>query len=161
MLSVAGLLGCQGTSDAPSYDTNNLLAIGSTIPARVFDVAGDDAVGKVALIFLFKSGCNPCSQTTTNVVGPLWEQYKGHANFCIQGFYYGGNGTLPTYLEEHGHAAFPAFYDTPQRSVYFSFASSGYPRIFLFDANGYLHSHFYGYSDNLKADLIQNINSLL
>lgn len=160
MLSVAGLLGCQGNADAPSYDTDNLLPLGGTIPTRVFDVAGYDAVGKVTLIFLFKSGCDPCSQTTTHVVGPIWEQFKDRANFCVQGFYYGGNGSLPTYLEEHGNASFSAFYDT-QRTVFYSFATGGYPRIYLFDTNGYLHSYFYGYSDALKANLIRNINSLL
>lgn len=159
------------TQDTPE---GSLLDAGDSMPQieQLMDPE-TGAIGKVAVIYLFSTHCTHCSAVSPRMQ-TIWEQFKDHEDFFQIGFGfdlsgYNSRNEVP-YDQEYG-LTFPLVEDEPvgevQNPIFQTFATGAYPRVYLFDKNGYLDYQTPNYTGAaafrtaLQQDLTHRINILL
>lgn len=138
--------------DAMPEFTLNSTVNGTILPA--------DLKGKVVLINIFATWCGPCQKELAEVQKTLWPRFKDNKDFRM--LVIGREHTdeqLTEYNKRKGFT-FPLYPD-PKREVTAKFATSMIPRSYLVDKQGRVIEATTGYSEEMMAQLMQDIEKAL
>lgn len=123
-------------------------------------VRSADLKGKVVLINIFATWCGPCQKELAEVQKTLWPKFKDNKDFRM--LVIGREHTdeqLTEYNKRKGFT-FPLYPD-PKREVSSLFATKMIPRSYLIDKEGKVIEASTGYSEEMMAQLMEEIEKAL
>lgn len=158
------------TASLPSFGQEkaeaDIIKKGDTMPTFTLNstvhgtVSPADLKGKVVLINIFATWCGPCQKELAEVQKTLWPKFKDNNDFRM--LVIGREHTdeqLTEYNKRKGFT-FPLYPD-PKREVSALFATKMIPRSYLVDKDGKVIEASTGYSEEMMAQLIEEIEKAL